>query len=72
MAEDRDRPGIGSQLSREHSDRGRLSGTVRTEQPYDLAGCHLKREVVNGPHLPERITEPRHGERTVGHLNPFP
>src|SRR5579862_2409020 len=48
QAQDANRPGSGAEQTADHIDRGRLSRTIRAEQPKDLALLHLQGQMVHG------------------------
>jgi hypothetical protein len=49
--------GVGTQQAEQHPDRGRLSGTVRAEEPVHLTGADLEVQTVEGDRLPEGLPE---------------
>ena len=59
-----DMTGAWLELSRQHPERGGLSGTVRPEVAHDLAGPHGEAHVVNDAHAekpPRKVASLQHG-----------
>ena len=59
---DRNPPGGWLEHAENHVDRRRLAGAVRPEEPHDLAGRHMKGDVVDGLQAPERLGEALDGQ----------
>jgi hypothetical protein len=42
--------------------QGRLAGSVRSDEPQDLAGAELERDAVDRPEAPESLSEVLDGQ----------